>query len=57
MSSTPSDNCIFDNLCLFAAEFEEPKIGLSGKGLKYGLFGARYLTIYSNRSVKYEDAA
>ena len=25
---------IFDIICLFAAEFEKPKIGLSGKGLR-----------------------
>ena len=25
---------IFDIISLFAAEFEEPKIGISGKGLK-----------------------
>ena len=25
---------IFDKIALFAAEFEEPKIGISGKGLK-----------------------
>ena len=39
MFSTQSDNCIlihpyFDIISLFAAEFEEPKIGISGKGLK-----------------------
>ena len=38
MFSTQSDNCIpivhiFDLISLFAAEFEEPKIGISGKGL------------------------
>ena len=38
MFSTQSDNCIpivhtSDILSLFAAEFEEPKIGISGKGL------------------------
>ena len=33
----------FDIICLFAAEFKEPKIGISGKGLKkkfYFTFGA-----------------
>ena len=39
MFSTQSDNCIpispyFDIISLFAAEFEEPKIGIWGKGLK-----------------------
>ena len=39
MFSTQSDNSsefvyIFDIISLFAAEFEEPKIGVSGKGLK-----------------------
>ena len=39
MFSTQSDNCtpivhIFDIIFLFAAELEEPKIGISGKGLK-----------------------
>ena len=29
---------IFDIVPLFDAEFEEPKIGISGKGLKYGMF-------------------
>ena len=38
MLSTRSDNCIpfvyiFDIIFLFAAELEEPKIGISGKGL------------------------
>ena len=38
MFSTQSDNCIliypyFDILSVFAAEFEEPKTGISGKGL------------------------
>ena len=38
MFSTQSDNCIpfvhiFDIISLFAAELEEPKIGISGKGL------------------------
>ena len=39
MFSTQSDNCIpicpyfFFHLSFFAAEFEEPKIGISGKGL------------------------
>ena len=38
MFSTQSDICIliypyFDIISLFAAEFEEPKIGISGKGL------------------------
>ena len=38
MFSTQSDNCspfvhIFHIISLFAAEFEEPKIGISGKGL------------------------
>ena len=28
---------IFDIISLFAAEFEEPKIGISGKGLKLPL--------------------
>ena len=26
--------CIFDTLSLFATDLEEPKIGISGKGLK-----------------------
>ena len=30
---SPSDN-IFDIISLFAVELEEPKIGISGKGLK-----------------------
>ena len=39
MFSTHSDNCIpfvyiFDIISSFAAEFEEPKIGISGKGLR-----------------------
>ena len=39
MFSTQSDNCtpfvhIFDITFLFAAELEEPKIGIRGKGLK-----------------------
>ena len=38
MFSTHSDNCtpfvhIFDIIFLFAAELEEPKIGILGKGL------------------------
>ena len=38
MFSTQSDNCnpfvhVFDIIILFAAELEEPKIGISGKGL------------------------
>ena len=38
MFSTQSDNCtpfdhIFDILFLFAAELEEPKIGIRGKGI------------------------
>ena len=40
MFSTQSDNCIlicpyFYIISLFAAELEEPKIGISGKGLNY----------------------
>ena len=36
MFSTDSDNLIsiFDIISLFAAEFEEPKIGISGKELR-----------------------
>ena len=40
MFSTQSGNCIsifpyiFNIISLLAAEFEEPKIGISGKGLK-----------------------
>ena len=39
MFSSQSDNCtpfvnIFDIIFLFAAELEEPKIGISGKGLR-----------------------
>ena len=39
MFSTQSDDCtplihIFDIISLFAAELEEPKIGIWGKGLK-----------------------
>ena len=40
MFSTQSDNCIpyfvhiFDIISLVAFELEEPKIGISGKGLK-----------------------
>ena len=38
MFSTQWDNCIlicpfFDITCVFPAEFEKPKIGMSGKGL------------------------
>ena len=38
MFSTQSDNCIpvihiFDTISVFAAQLEEPKIGISGKGL------------------------
>ena len=41
--STQSDNCIpfcsyFYIISLFAAELEEPKICISGKGLKVGFF-------------------
>ena len=33
---SPFDH-IFDIISLFAAEFENPKIGMSGKGLRYTL--------------------
>ena len=33
---------IFDIISLFAAELEEPKIGLSGKGLKLRLCGEEF---------------
>ena len=40
MFSTQSDNCIplvhiFEIISVFAAELQEPKIGISGKGLTY----------------------
>ena len=40
MFSTQSDNCTsfvhnFDIIYLFAAELEEPKIGIEGKGLTH----------------------
>ena len=40
MFSTQSDNCIpfvhaYDIISLFAAELEQPKIGISGKGFKF----------------------
>ena len=41
--SSQTDNCtpfvhIFDIILLFAAELEEPKIGICGKGLKLFMF-------------------
>ena len=33
---------IFDIISLFAAELEEPKIGISGKGLKTNLIMRKY---------------
>ena len=43
MFSTQSDNCIpnvhiFDIISFFAIELEEPKIGISGKGLKKNMY-------------------
>ena len=43
---------IFDIISLFAAEVEEPKIGLSGKGLNYRLEGFVPVTgIYQKKSL------
>ena len=46
MFSTRSDNCIpicpiFDIISLFATDLEEPKTGISGKGLKTVFTGVK----------------
>ena len=42
---------IFNIICLFAAELEEPKIGIRGKGLSLEI-RPKYLLIVSAKSIK-----
>ena len=41
---------IFDSISLFAAEFEEPKIGVSGKGLNLSILTCAFEGILANNN-------